>query len=90
MVLGRSRPTFRCHDSTNVNKRERGREKHIEKHQTQSICKDIENVRYVCMKMHEHVMYNIKNIKGSAQSNPTSTQLVQQSKHTPIMHETLL
>ena len=84
------RLTFRCHDATNVNKRERAREKHVEKHQTQSIYKDIENVRYVCMKMHKHVMCNIKNIVGSAQSNPTRTQLVKQSKHTSIMHETLL
>ena len=87
-VSGRSRLTFRCHDTTNVNQRER--EKHVEKHQTQSIYKDIENVRYVCMQMHEHVTCNIKNIMGSAQSNPTNTQSVQQSKHTPIMHETLL
>ena len=42
------------------------------------------------MKMHEHVICNSKNIMGLAQSNPTSTHLVQQSKHTTIMHETLL
>ena len=90
--LRRSRLTFRCHDATNVNKRERerGREKHPKKHQSQSIYKNIENVSYIYMKMHEHVMCNIKNIMGSAQSNPTSVQSVQQSKHTPIMHETLL
>ena len=42
------------------------------------------------MKMDEHVICNSKNIMGSAQSNSTSTQSVQQSKHTSIMHETLL
>ena len=42
------------------------------------------------MKMHEHVICNSKNSMGSAQSNPTNTHLVQQSKHTTIMHETLL
>ena len=50
----------------------------------------IENVRYVCMKMHEHVVCNSKNIMGSAQSNPTNTQSFQQSKHTSKMHETVL
>lgn len=41
------------------------------------------------MKMHEHVICNSKNIMGLAQSNPTSTQLAQQSKHTSKMYETL-
>ena len=39
------------------------------------------------MKMHEHVICNSKDIIGSTQSNSTSTQSVQQSKHTTIMHE---
>ena len=34
------------------------------------------------MKMHEHVICNSKDIMGSAQSNPTSTQSLQQGKHT--------
>ena len=65
---------FRCHDATNVNKRERERE--TEEHQSQSIYNNIENIRYVYMKMREHVICNSKNIMGSAQSNSTSTQLV--------------
>ena len=70
--------------------REKERERHAEKHQSQSIYKNIENVRYVYMKMHKHVICNSKNIMGSAQSNPTDTQSFQQSKHTSKMHETLL
>ena len=70
--------------------REKERETHAEKNQSQSIYKNIENVRYVCIKMHKHVICNSKNIMGSTQSNPTNTQLFQQSKHTSKMHETLL
>ena len=70
--------------------REREREREREKHQSQSIYKNIENVRYVCMKMHEHVICNSKNIMGSTQSNPTSTQSFQQSNHTSKMHEIVL
>ena len=42
------------------------------------------------MKVHEHVTCKLKNIMGSAQSKPNSTQSLQQSKHTSKMHETLL
>ena len=42
------------------------------------------------MKMHEHVICNSKNIMGSTQSNPTSTQSFQQRKHTSKMHEAVL
>ena len=66
------------------------RKRHAAKHQSQSIYKNKENVRYVCMKMHEHVICNRKTIMGSAQSNPPNTQLFQQSKHTSKMHETML
>ena len=86
-VLGRSRFSFRCHRAIN---RERERERHAEKHQSQSIYKNIENVMYVCVKMHKYVIYNSKNIMGSAQSNPTGTQSFQQTKHTTKMHETML
>ena len=44
--------------------------------------------------MHENAwtcdMQTKKNIMGSAQSKPNSTQSLQQSKHTSKMHETLL
>ena len=88
-VSGWSRFSFRCHRATN-RKKERERERHTKKHQSQSIYKNIENIRYICMKMHEHVVCNSKNIMGSAQSNPTSTQSFQQSKHASTMHETVL
>ena len=34
------------------------------------------------MKMHEHVTSKLKDIMGSAQSNPNNTQSLLQSKHT--------
>ena len=89
---------FRLGAIKQLTKRERERERdthththtHREKHQSQSIYKNIENVRYVRMKMNEHVICNSKNIIGSAQSNPTSTQSFQQSKHKSKMHEAVL
>ena len=40
--------------------------------------------------MHEHVIYNNKNIIGLAQSNPTSTQVCNKVNTHLRMHETLL
>ena len=67
---------FRCHDTTNVRNKERGREKErqLEKHQTRYNITNIETGRYVCMKMHKHMTCKFKRIMGSAQSKPTSTQ----------------
>ena len=45
-----------------------------------TIQRNILNVKNVCMKMHKHVTCKVKkkkNIMGSAQSNPNSTQAVQ-------------
>ena len=47
-------------------RRERGRKRQSEKSQNNSICKNIENVKYVSMKMHKHVICNSKNSMGSA------------------------
>jgi len=89
-VLGQSRFLFRCYRATN-RERERERKKGtIRKVPIQSIYKNIENLKYVRMKMNEHVICNSKNIMGSAQSNPTSTQSFQQSKHKSKMHEAVL
>ena len=71
-------------------RREKERKRHAEKHQSQSIYMYIENVRYICKKMHEHVICKSKYIMGLAQSKPTSTQSFQQGKHISKMHETLL
>ena len=81
------RVDFRLGAIEQLTERERER---IRKVPIQSIYKNIENVKYVCMKMHEHVICNSKNIMGSAQSNPTNTQSFQQSKHTFKMHEAVL
>ena len=91
-VSGRSRFTFKCHRSrlTQTKERERGRKRQSEKSQYSSIYKNIENVKDVCMKMHEHVICNSKNIMGSAQSNPTSTQVCNKVNTHLRMHETLL
>ena len=52
--------------------KERERERNTKKHQQyQYQYKD--KWRYICIKMHEHVICNIKSIIGSAQSKPTST-----------------
>ena len=69
-VSGQNGFTFRCHDATNVRKRERGRERQSEKPQTNLISKD-KNSK-VCM--HEHVICKFKCIMGLTQSKPTSTQ----------------
>ena len=89
-VPGWNRFSFKCHDATN-RKKERGRKREIiRKVPTQSIYQNIKNGRYVCMQMHKHVICNSKDIMGSAQYNPTSTQSFQQCKHTSKMHEAVL
>ena len=74
-VPGRNGFTFRCHDTTNVRNKERGREREtIRKAPTRYNITNIETWRYVYMKMDEHVTYKYKCIMGSAQSKPISTQ----------------
>ena len=76
-ISRRSRLTFRCHWRTNINSRVRGKkEKHSEKSQTIQIYDNILNGKDVCMNMHEHVTCNNNIIMGSAQSKPTSTQII--------------
>ena len=55
-------------------RRKEGERKKSKKAPTQSIYQNIKNWRYVCMKMHEYVICNSKDIMDSAQSNPISTQ----------------
>ena len=47
---------FRLGAIEQLTERRRERERHAKKHQSQLIYKNIENVRYICMKMHEHVI----------------------------------
>ena len=54
-------------------RRKEGERKTSRKAPTQSIYQNIKNWRYVCIKMHEHLICNSKDIMGSTQSNPTST-----------------
>ena len=62
-------------DTTNVNKfRGRRREEQSEKSQAIQIYQIYEKESTYAWEMHEHVTCKIKNIMGSAQSNPTSTQ----------------
>ena len=68
---------FGAIDMTNVNRTEMEIERQSEKSQTFQIYTNILTIRYVCMKMHEHVMCKVKSIMDSAQSKPTSTQIVQ-------------
>ena len=63
-------------DKTNVKRKEGERERQSEKSQAVQIYQNILNEEYKCMRMHEHVTCNKKNIIGSAQSNPTSTQSI--------------
>ena len=48
------------------------------------------NVKDVCMKMHEREKCNRKNIMGSTQSNPTSTDVDDKVNTHLRMHETVL
>ena len=74
-----------------MREREREGERHNQKKsQYNSIYKNIENVKYVCMKMHKHVICNSKNIIGLAQSNPTSTHACNKVNTHLRTHETLL
>ena len=62
-------------DTTNVNRfRGRRREEQSEKSQTIKIYQIYEKESTYEWEMHEHVTCKIKNIMGSAQSNPTNTQ----------------
>ena len=89
-VSGWSRFSFRCYRATNRKKEGERERKRIRKVPIQSIYNNIENAKYVCMKMHEHVICNSENIMDLVLSNLTSTQSFQQSKHTYKMHEAVL
>ena len=61
--------------TTNVNRfRGRRREEQSEKSQEIQIYQIYEKESTYAWEMHEHMTCKIKNIMGSAQSNPTSTQ----------------
>ena len=83
---------FRLSAMTQLTERrkERRRKRQSEKSQYSSVYKSIENVKNVCMKMHEHVICNSKSIIGSAQSKPTSTHVCNKVNTHLRMHETLL
>ena len=62
-------------DTTNVNRfRGRRREEESEKSQTIQMYQIYGKESTYAWEMHEHVTCKIKNIMGSAQSNPTNTQ----------------
>ena len=62
-------------DTTNVNRfRGRKREEQLEKSQVIKIYQIYGKESTYAWEMHEHVTCKVKNIMGSAQSNPTSTQ----------------
>ena len=65
---------FGAIDTTNVNRRERGKKETIRKAPNNSNIASILKKEYVCMGMHEHVICKINCIMGSAQSKHTSTQ----------------
>ena len=62
-------------DMTNVNRlRGRRKEEKLEKSQAIQVYQIYEKESTYAWEMHEHVTCKIKNIMGSAQSNPTNTQ----------------
>ena len=61
-------------DMTNVNRfRGRRKEEKLEKSQAIQVYQIYEKESTYAWEMHEHVTCKIKNIMGSAQSNPTNT-----------------
>ena len=90
-VLGWSRFVFGCHRSRLTQTEEREREKEtIRKVPSSKIYQNILNRTYVCMGMHEHRTCKSNCIIGSAQSNPTNTQVCNKVNTHLRMHETLL
>ena len=67
---------FGAIDTTNLNKRERGKKETVKIAPNSSNITNILKKEYVCMGMHEHVICKRNCIMGSAQSNPTSIQSI--------------